>query len=138
MQNKSKRKKIHQGKQKKPEVPAEWLYLIPAPVELGKLYELFREDVPWKAEYWEEAQVLEIELSEAGSVDMEAMEPDLGDEEGNAYLKKHRIETVFAVTIVPEDYEKAREVMNFLTEQAGGFFCGDTEDFQPEIGLISF
>lgn len=137
MKNKSKLKKLQQGKKKTPGIPAEWLYLIPAPVELRKLYELFREDMPWKAEYWEEAGVLEIELPEAGSVDMEAMEPDLGDEEGNDYLKKHRIETVFAVTIVPGDYEKAHEVMNFLMEQAGGFFCGDTEDFQPEIGLPS-
>lgn len=132
MKNKSKLKKLRQGTPR-PAVPSEWLYLLPERTDMRQIYELFGEDAPWRAEYWEEAQVLEIELPQAGSVDMEYMEADLGDEEGNAYLKAHQIESVFAVTIVPEDYEKAREVMDMLTRRIGGFFCGDTEDFRPQI-----
>jgi hypothetical protein len=133
MKNKSKLKKIRQGGSARPKVPSEWLYLVPAERTLRQIYELFVESSPWKAEYWEEAQVLEIELPEASSIDVEGMEPDLGDEEGNAFLKEHQIRTVFAVTILPEDYEKAQEVMKRILERLGGFFCGDTEDFQPQI-----
>lgn len=133
MKNKSKLNKIRQSGGQAPKVPAEWLYLLPEPADMRKIYELFREDLPWKAEYWEEAQVLEIELPEAGSVDLERMEPDLGDEAGNAFLREHGIRDAFAVTIVPEDYEKARKVMEMLAERIGGFFCGDTEDFEPQV-----
>lgn len=133
MKNKSKLKKIHKERRQAPKVPSEWFYMIPAEAGLRSIYEIFREESPWKAELWEEAGVLEIELPEAGSVDIECMDADLGDEEGNAYLAEHQIRTVFAVTIVPDDYEKVRIVMEKIMEHTGGFFCGDTEDFQPEV-----
>lgn len=133
MKNKSKLKKIRERRIMAPEVPAEWLYMNPEPISLRQIYELFGEGLDWKAEYWEEAGVLEIEIPESSSVDIEAMDADLGDEEGNTYLEKHGIQTVAAVTIVPGDYEKAKAVMKFIIEKAGGFFCGDTDTFQPEI-----
>lgn len=136
MKNKSKLKKRNSGTGKTVKVPSEWLYLLSEEIELRSIYELFGEDVPWKAEFWEEAGVLEIEIPEAGSVDMECMDADLGDEESNACLAEHQIKTVFAVTIVPDDYEKAHEVMIKIMEKFGGFFCGDTENFQPEVRLI--
>lgn len=136
MKNKSKLKKIHERKTTVSRVPAQWLYLNREQVSLRQIYELFEDDMPWRAEYWEEAGVLEIEMLEAGSVDMEAMDADLGDEEGNAYLAQHQIQTVAAVTIVPEDFQKAKAVMEYITEKAGGFFCGDTEDFQPEVKFL--
>lgn len=133
MKNKSKLKKIREGKTSALKVPSEWLYLNPEEVSLRQIYELFGEGTPWKAEYWEEAGVLEIEIPEAGSVDMEAMDTDLGDEEGNAYLASHQIQTVVVVTIVPEDFQKAKAVMEYIIRKTGGYFCGDTDDFQPEI-----
>lgn len=133
MKNKSKLKKIREGKTSALKVPSEWLYLNPEEVSLRQIYELFGEGSPWKAEYWEEAGVLEIEIPEAGSVDMEAMDTDLGDEEGNAYLASHQIQTVVVVTIVPEDFQKAKAVMEYIIRKTGGYFCGDTDDFQPEI-----
>jgi len=132
MKNKSKLKKVQK---KKAQSPSEWLYLNPEEVGLRSVYEIFGREKHWRAELWEEAGVLEIGIPEAGSVDLERMDTDLGDEEGNAYLEKHQIKTVFAVTIVPEDYEKAHMVMMEIMKSRGGFFCGDTEDFQPEIRL---
>lgn len=136
MKNKSKLKKIHNKTSQAARVPSEWLYLLPEDIKLRSIYELFGEDMPWKAEFWEEAGVLEIELPEAGSVDVECMDADLGDDESNTYLAEHQIKAVFAVTIVPDDYEKAHAVMVAIVEKLGGFFCGDTEDFQPEVRLI--
>lgn len=136
MKNKSKLKKAPRKTRQAPTVPSEWLYLLPDETELRRIYELFGEDMPWKAEFWEEAGVLEIEIPEAGSVDIECMDADLGDETGNAFLAEHQIKTVFAVTIVPDGYEKAHAVMVKIMEKTGGFFCGDTEDFQPEVRLV--
>lgn len=60
-------------KKQGPKVPAEWLYLFEGEIKLRQIYELLK-DSPWNVEYWEEAEVLEVELPEAGSVDFEDLE----------------------------------------------------------------
>lgn len=114
-----------------PKMPGEWLYLNKEELSLRKIYELFEEKQT--AEYWEAVGVLEISLPESGTLDMEDLEGTLGDEEGDAYLKENEIHTVVAVTIRPEDYEKAKEVMLYIIEKLGGYFCGDTADFTPVV-----
>ena len=106
-----------------PKMPGEWLYLNKEELPLRKIYELFKEDQT--AEYWEAAGVLEISLPESGTLDMEDLEGTLGDDEGDAYLLQNGIHTVFAATIRPEDYEKAKEIMLFITKKLGGYFCAD-------------
>ena len=49
------------------------------------------------------------------------------------YADPKKAEKVYAVTVVPEYWERARAVMQYLMAHLGGFFCGDTEDFKPEI-----
>ena len=107
---------------KKPaaKMPGEWLYLNKEELPLRKIYELFNE--AQNAEYWEAAGVLEISLPESGTLDMEDLEGTLGDDEGDAYLLHNGIRTVFAATIRPEDYEKAKEIMLFITQKLGGYF----------------
>lgn len=112
-------------------MPGEWLYLNKEELPLRKIYELFKEEQT--AEYWEVAGVLEISLPESGTLDMEDLEGTLGDDEGDAYLLKNGIHTVFAATIRPEDYEKAKEIMLFITKKLGGYFCADTADFKPVV-----
>ena len=51
----------------------------------------------------------------------------------DAYLLHNGIRTVFAATIRPEDYEKAKEIMLFITQKLGGYFCADTADFKPVV-----
>ena len=114
-----------------PKMPGEWLYLNKEELSLRKIYELFNE--AQNAEYWEAAGVLEISLPESGTLDMEDLEGTLGDEEGDAYLKENEIHTAAAVTTRPEDYEKAKEVMLYIIEKLGGYFCGDTADFTPVV-----
>lgn len=134
MKNKSKLQKIQKKKVSVPGVPAEWLYLTQEEITLREIYEVLKDDTPWKAEFWEEAAVLEIAVLESGSVDMEELEEM--DEYLQAYMEEHHIKSVFAVTVVPEYYEKARKVMEKIMAQKGGYFCGDTDDFQPEVGMI--
>ena len=118
---------------KGPRMPEEWLYLAEGEIMPEQIYAVFQEDSGWKAEYWEEAGVLEIELPEAGSVDMENLQGGSEDEIMEAYLKERELHTVYAVTIRPDDFEKAKKVMEYIISHLGGYFCGDTDDFQPEI-----
>ena len=117
-------------------VPADWWYLIPEEVSLRRIYDVIREEEQVKAEFWEEAGVLEIEAPGAGSLDLEAVPCSLGDEEGDAFLEKHQIRTVFAASLFQEAYGVLKPVMEKLTESLGGFFCGDTEDFTPVVGKM--
>lgn len=113
-------------KKQGPKVPAEWLYLFEGEIKLRQIYELLK-DSPWNVEYWEEAEVLEVELPEAGSVDFEDLEGTLGDEESDAWLQEQQIHTVFAVTIRPDDYELAKKVMEHIVSLVDGDFCADKE-----------
>ena len=119
-------------KKQGPKVPAEWLYLFEGEIKLRQIYELLK-DSPWNVEYWEEAEVLEVELPEAGSVDFEDLEGTLGDEESDAWLQEQQIHTVFAVTIRPDDYELAKKVMEHIVSLVSGYFCADNENLQPRI-----
>ena len=119
-------------KKQGPKVPAEWLYLFEGEIKLRQIYELLK-DSPWNVEYWEEAEVLEVELPEAGSVDFEDLEGTLGDEESDAWLQEQQIHTVFAVTIRPDDYELAKKVMEHIVSLVSGYFGADNDTLQPRI-----
>lgn len=44
---------------KGPQMPKEWLYLAEDEITPAQIYGLFVEEKSWKAEYWEEAEVVE-------------------------------------------------------------------------------
>ena len=123
-------KNIPKNKTMHPDIPKEWLYMLPEDRTLREMYEVARACKEWEAEYWEEAKALEIAVPEAGSVDIECIE---AEEELLSYMREKKAEKVYAVTVVPEYWERARAVMQYLLAHLGGFFCGDTEDFKPEI-----
>lgn len=123
-------KNIPKNKTIHPDIPKEWLYMLPEDRTLREMYEVARACKEWEAEYWEEAKALEIAVPEAGSVDIECIE---AEEELLSYMREKKAEKVYAVTVVPEYWERARAVMQYLMAHLGGFFCGDTEDFKPEI-----
>ena len=118
---------------KGPRMPEEWLYLAEGEITPDQIYGLFVEEKSWKAEYWEEAGVLEIELPEAGSVDLENLDGASEDEVMETYMKERSLHTAYAVTIRQDDFEQAKKVMEYISGRLGGYFCGDTDDFQPEI-----
>ena len=92
-----------------PKMPGEWLYLNKEELPLRKIYELFKEDQT--AEYWEAAGVLEISLPESGTLDMKIQKEHLVMTKAMLFASRMVIHTVFAATIRPEDYEKAKEIM---------------------------
>ena len=74
-----------------------------------------------------------MEVPEHHSMDIEEIAVNLKDEYANAYLKEHDIHALFAVTIDIENYAFMQKIMQKIIAGAGGFFCGDTEDFTPVV-----
>jgi len=133
MRNKSKLAKIKKNRTPKVQMPGDWLYLCPAEMELVQIKTILESE--YSIEYWEEAGVLEVELQteESASVDFETVDMRRADEATAEYIKENEIKTVFLVSIRPEAYEKAKEVMEKVIAECGGFFCGDTVDFMPVV-----
>lgn len=144
MKNKSKLKKQSTGskpqivkkpvKKEIPAVPAEWLYLSEQKITVRDIADAFA-DSNVLVELWEEAGVAEVVLDEKNSMDVEWTEPDLGDEESNAFLEEKQAKSLFFVTVPPESFELARACMVKIIEKNGGLFCGDTEDFTPVVAI---
>ena len=115
------------------DVPTGWFYMSDTDMTAAALKEALSDTI-YKVEYWEEAQVLEITLGERGCLDVEVMEPRLGEEKADAFLEEHGVKFLCYITFQPEDYVAAKTVMEHICGKAGGFFCGDTEAFTPVIG----
>jgi len=110
------------------QVTGEWLYFCPLEAGVKSICEIFD-----KAELWEEAGVLEIALGEQGSFDIETTQIHPKDEVTLQFAEELGAKSVFLVTFAPEAYESAKEVMKQILEKFGGIFCGDTEDFMPQV-----
>lgn len=117
---------------KKPNVPSNWFYMSKNEIGVVDIKKQL-DDIEQETEIWEEAGVLEIILGVTGSMDMEVIEDDFEDEYSRAFLEEHQVVSLFYMTIKPEAYDKAKEVMEFICLRLGGFFCGDTEDFAPIV-----
>ena len=116
---------------KKTEVTGDWLYFCPKEVGVRALFEVLKDS--YEAEIWEDAGVLEIVLGEKGSVDIEQANIHPKDEITQQFAKAQGASCVFLATFMPENYEQAKGIMKILLENFGGLFCGDTEDFMPQI-----
>lgn len=110
-------------------VTGNWLYFTSEHIGVRAIYETVKD--AYETEIWEDAGVLEIELGEGSSFDVEQSLIHPKDELTRAFAEEKGCSYVFLVTFKPEDYEKAEKVMRQIQERIGGFFCGDTEDFTP-------
>lgn len=115
------------------DMPEGWFYMSDKDLTAAVVRDALS-DTEYCVEYWQEAQVLEIALGERSSMDVEVMDPRLGEEEVDAFLDSHQVRFLCYVTFQPEDYGRVRAVMEHICGRIGGFFCGDTEDFTPVVG----
>ena len=111
----------------------DWLYFCPEEITVRGLYEIFAEQDD--VEIWEEAGVLEIPMGEKSSFDVEAAQIHPKDEITQQFAAEQGAKSVFLITFIPEDYEKAEPIMKQMLGKFGGLFCGDTEDFMPQVRL---
>lgn len=141
MKNKRKKpdkKPVERVKNPMPDMPSQWLYLASEEKALGTIYELLRDGKKWNAEFWQEADILEISFRQAGSMDLELLEdaPDPEDTLLKDRMNACGAKAVYAVEILPEPFAEALEAMQYIAVHAGGVFCADTEDLTPEAGAL--
>lgn len=133
MKNKSKRKKISlQGKKEK-QVLHQWFFMSECMVSARNIYEIYKEEEQADAELWEAAGVVEIMFPDGTYFDFEWTQTELGDTYSNQYLEEHKIKSLFYVTVGSDDFEFVKREMKRIVQAEGGFFCGDTQDFQPIV-----
>ena len=119
---------------KKIQIIGDWIYFCPGEIGIRALYEILKDS--YETEIWEDAGVLEIVLGEKSSFDVEQAKIHPKDEITQQFAKEQGAKSVFLVTFLPENYELAEKIMNLLLENYGGLFCGDTENFMPQIRKV--
>ena len=133
MKNKSKLKKAGQKSTLPQGIPGNWFYMNEQEITVRTIKESLETETEFSLEIWEDAGVLEIEIPEKKSMDLEQTKTDLRDEYSNDYLKQHNIKSLFFVSMDVTDYENVKKIMQKITQSLGGFFCGDTENFEPVV-----
>ena len=114
-------------------ITGEWLYFCPEEITVRNLADIFSEIE--HVEIWEDAGVLEIPMGEKSSFDIETAQIHPKDEITKQFADTQNAKGVFLVTFLPENYEAAERFMKQILEKFGGIFCGDTEDFTPQIHM---
>lgn len=109
----------------------DWLYFCPEEITVRGLYEIFADVAD--VEIWEDAGVLEIPIGEKSSFDVESAQIHPKDEITLLFASEQAAKCVFLTTFSPEDYDKAEQIMKRILGKFGGVFCGDTEDFMPQL-----
>lgn len=133
MKNKSKLKKIKENRQGAKAVVKNWLYLSPKSIGVEDIAVALEDFEGIHVELWIAAKVLEIEVPEKRSMDIEEIPVDLKDEYSNEFLKERKTKSLFAVTIDTDNYDFMKKIMRHAVEKLGGMFCGDTDNFEPVI-----
>ena len=121
------------GKQKemKKQEIGDWLYFCPEEISVRALHETLASS--YETEIWEDAGVLEIVLGEKSSFDIESAKIHPKDEVTATFAKEQGAKSVFLATFVPGDSKEADAIMRQILNAHGGIFCGDTEDFMPQV-----
>lgn len=115
------------------DITGDWFFMSPDDIKIKDIYDKIKAFTSHSVEIWEDAGVMEIELSEKESIDFECMKPMFKDDAGDSFLKENNIKSLFMVTFNPEYYDKVLEIFKSIVLNDTGFFCADTFDFQPMI-----
>lgn len=128
MKHKTKSKKVKQIKNQNNGWPKEWLYICENSISIRDIYNLLVENNAVQVEIWEELGVMEIELQDDYSIDIElADETTFADERFLTLLHGQSVKTAFCVTVGCENIKLAEQIMKEITRQCCGVFCSDDE-----------
>lgn len=117
-----------------PKFPIHWYYMATEEISVSEIKDAIS-SLPYDIEIWPEAGVLEVAMEEKASVDFEACDLDLRDDYSNDFLKEHGVKALFFMTLPNIDFSKCEALMKLIVSEKGGFFCADTDDFSPSVGL---
>lgn len=130
----SKKKVAGTAPVKKSNMIEEWFFMSTSELDVVKVKEVLETIPDVELEVWKEMCIVECNIPDKMNMDMEQIACDLQDEESNAFLKEKNVKTLFAVTIQASEMEIVKPVLQQIATALDGFFCADTEDFQPQIG----
>lgn len=118
------------GKKEEAKKIYELFYMTPNTPTCGQIKDLL-EGGSGVVQYWEAMNILQIELPGGATVDFEPMQAEFKDPSDQSFLKNRKIATVFAVTVEEAGFEAAKGYFAKLIGEYEGFFCTDSENFQP-------
>lgn len=107
------------------------LYMTPSEIKAKDIVTILQGETEIKTQLWEEMNVLELELANSNSMDLEPVEPDFKDPSDSAFVKNRNIKTIFAIQLCEEDLNTAVDVFEKIIAHYSGFLCADTIDFSP-------
>ena len=122
-------------KESKP-TPKQYLdlfYMTPAKIQAKDIADLIRDTRDITVELWSEMNVLELELSNRNTVDIEPLTADFKAASDQAFVKNHNIQTIFAINLAEEDLRTVKNLFEHIVRQFSGFLCTDSSDFQPVL-----
>lgn len=122
----------HKKKKTPAIIPMGWYFMCPNKVNVSDIMEAAEAD-EYEVEIWPEAGVLEIEIEEKMSMDIEECELDLGDEFSNEFIEKLGTQSLFYIEFRKDIFSKCEPIMKRIVSKLGGKICADSEDFTPEI-----
>lgn len=134
MKNKSKLNKIRESKPASSNILKEWFYMNNREITVRNIKEILDSNDNISIEIWDEAAVIEIQVGESGTLEMEGTKLNLGDPYSNDFLKRNNVASLYYVTIDADHYVEMKKIMEKIINTVGGFFCADTDDFMPVVG----
>lgn len=103
-------------------------YMTQSNISVSEIYEIIKEE--YQAEYWEIAGVIEVELGEKSSIDIEEISMFKSDED-KIFIDKNNVVAIFSIKTDSDNKDKMIGIFRKVVAKLGGFVCSDTEDFKP-------
>ena len=105
-------------------------YMTQKQITTAEIYGVIKKMKEIKSECWEAAGVIEIELEEKCSIDIETLGMFKGEDD-KIFLDKNNIRAIFSVKTDLGNKDKMIEIFKKVVSDLGGFVCSDSDDFKP-------
>lgn len=128
-------KKNKDKKDKVTKIFLDCYYMTENEVGTKEIYEVLTDserEVTERIEFWDMADVLEIEINEKTSIDIEKI-PCFKNETDRAFLEAKSIKSIFAIKTDEQNKKRMIEIFELVINRLGGFVCSDTDDFMPYL-----
>lgn len=113
------------------EICTDWFYMTPNEVTAKMIADLMKLQSNVAVDLWEEMNVLQLELNNKSTIDIEPINYQFKDPSDLSFIKNRNIKTIFWVTIEDGDIEPLKPILQVLFDQWDGFLCADSNDFKP-------
>lgn len=107
------------------------LYMTPCEVKARDIALLLQDMKGISIQLWNEMNILELEFQNGNSIDFEPLKASFKAPSDAAFIEKHRIKTIFAVSLCEADLPAAVSCFEKIAINYSGFLCADSKDFTP-------